>query len=79
MLEFTLWNDNCDKIYIKPSLIASIIETSDRKAYGGYNPIAIITMENGEKYKVYSNGNTLEKIENYELNQRILDVANTTI
>jgi hypothetical protein len=54
MIAFDLWSDGPERrrVHIHPAEVASVVETEDRRAYGGWNQVALITMRNGEKFKV---------------------------
>lgn len=64
MLEFNLWNDESNqdrKVHIDPREVSSVRETENRRAYGGWNPTAVISMRNGDQFEVYDGARTAAK------------------
>lgn len=64
LLEFRKWSDAREReaIHIDPLQVSSVREYQDRHAYGGNNDVSEISMNNGDKFRVY--GHVAKKIVN---------------
>lgn len=64
MLTFTLYSEgraSDHAVHINPHEVASIRETEDRPAFGGWWETAVITMNNGEQFRVQDGARTVAK------------------
>lgn len=55
VLRYRLWNsDDVDagSVVVDPFCVASVVETTRRRAYGGNNDVAIIRMTDGKEFVV---------------------------
>jgi hypothetical protein len=58
-LRFKLWNsDAIDAGYVvvDPFCVATVVERTNRRAYGGNNDVAIIRLTDGKEYTVCDDG-----------------------
>ena len=57
MLTFDLYRDDfaerSERIHINPAYVASVRDTEQRRSFGGYSPVAVITMHDGAQHVVY--------------------------
>lgn len=65
MLSFDLFCNDYNyqerKVSLNPKFIASVLETERRPAEGFYQPVAVITIDSGERYTVYDHDRTASK------------------
>ncbi len=58
MLTFDIYPEDltgrpAERVHVDPACVASVRETERRRAYGGYSPVAVLTMHDGERFVVY--------------------------
>jgi hypothetical protein len=60
VLTFELWLDDVrdgpEHVHIEPSQVAAVWETQFRRAYGGWQQVAVIHLRNGKEYAVHDSG-----------------------
>lgn len=65
MLEFSLWDDDerhiSRRVHINTAAVASVEETERRKAYGFFQPVAVIRLVTGEEHIVYDYARNVAK------------------
>lgn len=61
MFKYTVFSDDSSdrEVYVDPLEVASVVNTEDRRAYGGWSQVAVIHMRNGARHKVYDEARTV--------------------
>src|ERR1700722_6303904 len=56
MLTFDLYPDDfaerSQRIHVNPAFVVAVIETEQRRSFGGYSPVGVITMHDGAQHVV---------------------------
>lgn len=58
-LRFKLWDSDgvgAGSVVVDPFCVATVVETTRRRAYGGNNDVAVIRLTDGKEYAVCDDG-----------------------